>query len=115
MTMAKHDAASTTPTDVRFKYPRKNPIVHEMLVQLGGLYRLVAKLGAHDWRSTERSFGFSFTASTRADRARIALAWDDTYTLELWQGEAQVKAVHGLYCDNLVAALEHYTGTKLGA
>jgi len=80
--------------------------------QLGRM--ALVMLGASDFVYDESSLQFSIKGSRVANKVRIVLDPDDTYTVEFWKGRgikmARVSEFDGVYADQLHDLIESETG-----
>lgn len=91
-------------------------VAQTILQQLGG-NRFVAMTGARDFVGLERGLLFSLPqrlTTNKANKARVTLAADDTYTVEFFSIRGvNVKTIsdHSMvYADNLAALFTEQTG-----
>jgi hypothetical protein len=89
----------------------KAKIIYE---QLGPM--ALALIGARDFVASEDSLSFSIKGSRRANKIRISVAFDDTYTVEFSKFKrstlvlALVSQHVGVYVDQLLELIESETG-----
>ena len=89
-----------------------------ILAQLGGR-RFSAMTGARDFLGGPDALQFSIPRNaSKANKVRIVLAGDDTYTVEFWSVRRhgldcrQVYGLAGVYCDQLREIFEAQTGLR---
>lgn len=90
-----------------------------ILQQMGGMGRLVAMTGAHNFLALDNGVQFKFKGSRVANSCRVVLDPSDTYTVEFHKitkrglEVKEVKSLSGVYCDMLVELFEGTTGLYL--
>ena len=91
-------------------------VANTILAQLGG-NKAKVMAGMYDFVSLEPGVQFSFKGSRKANKCRIILDPNDTYTFELWKitklAFTKVYDLSGVYCDMLIDLFESETGLYL--
>jgi hypothetical protein len=94
-------------------------IANTILGQMGGAGRLGAMVGASMFVGGDNSLSFKFKGCTKANKCRVTLDADDTYTVDFFKLKNHgldctvLKSVNGIYADQLRRLFEQTTGLAL--
>jgi hypothetical protein len=94
-------------------------VANTILGQMGGAGRLAAMVGASMFVGGENSLMFAFKGCPKANKCRVTLDADDTYTVDFFKLKnrgldvATFKSVDGIYADQLRRLFEQTTGLAL--
>ena len=90
-----------------------------ILAQLGGIRKLVAMIGAHNFATEENGIQFTFKGYKKANICHIQLNSFDTYCLRLFYFKKstmelkEIEVIQDVYNDQLVTIFQESTGLLL--
>lgn len=92
----------------------ENTVAKTIATQIGN--RAFFMLGARDLVAVEQGLQFAIRGTKVANKVRVVLAGDDTYTVEFWKcrglNQKLVSSREGVYVDRLHATIEAQTGLR---
>lgn len=91
----------------------RKQIADTIAEQLGGYSVLYKMIGARNFAYTESGLSFRVLAGRKISHISITLNGMDTYDMILFNRNKPVKVFNGLYADNLIEAIENYSGLSL--
>lgn len=96
-----------------------NQISDTILAQLGGIRKLMAMIGAHNFVIEEKGLQFTFKGCKKANICRILLSPSDTYRFELYRFKKsemklkEIEIIEDVYNDQLINVFQESTGLFL--